>query len=341
MNRQDRSGSMSGLYARDDSKSFFALSSSCAVVLNHGTHPATIIRAQIGPRRCFNAPKSWQLGWFASRSAQFESSDASLSTRLIGQVDYANVNDSTSTVLLKLNTATDTDYYIGFNRGSSHNSETVDGSDKVMIATQAGEGATIAESELVAMLGSGENFVISDFDGTSRDLTVTVTTIDIVSDPGYADVTVHWPPTSVSICFVSFWMLLTFVILKLLYPHASNLLNNLISTSKTPTVSPSKSPTVAETQDRSVLVVRVVATDASTSVSEARLSDSVFSNNADGDGADAASLKTQMSACSFGQLNFVEAADRDGSSVNIRNGEWMDNFMFVSNGPRFLAPCLF
>ena len=74
--------------------------------------------------------------------------------------------------------------------------------------------------------------------------------------------------------------------------------------------------------DRWVLVVRVQhATDASTSATVGRLSDSVFGNNADGNGADPVTLKSQYDACSYGQLNFIEAIDRNGNTgVNIRNG---------------------
>jgi len=75
--------------------------------------------------------------------------------------------------------------------------------------------------------------------------------------------------------------------------------------------------------DRSVLVVRVIAADGQTSASEARLSDSVFGNGADGS-VDPVTLKSQYSACSYGALNFNEVADRDGASINIRNGKLFD-----------------
>ena len=72
---------------------------------------------------------------------------------------------------------------------------------------------------------------------------------------------------------------------------------------------------------RSVLVVRVQhATDASTSASAERLSDSVFGNGADGS-VDPVTLKSQYSACSYNQLTFVEAADRTGNTGTlIQNG---------------------
>lgn len=57
---------------------------------------------------------------------------------------------------------------------------------------------------------------------------------------------------------------------------------------------------------RSVLVVRVVATDGSTGFSEAQLSDSVFGNGADGS-PDPVNLKSQYKACSHNKLDFVES----------------------------------
>ncbi len=66
---------------------------------------------------------------------------------------------------------------------------------------------------------------------------------------------------------------------------------------------------------RTVLVVRVVASDATTTASLDRLSDSVF-----GGVNDTVTLASQYAACSHGQLNFVKAPDRTGISTNIVNG---------------------
>lgn len=67
--------------------------------------------------------------------------------------------------------------------------------------------------------------------------------------------------------------------------------------------------------DKSVLVVRVVATNASTSASEGDLSNSVFGN-----GVDPLNLSSQYSACSHDKLTLNKAADRTGTSTNISNG---------------------
>ena len=75
------------------------------------------------------------------------------------------------------------------------------------------------------------------------------------------------------------------------------------------------------TGTKSILVVRIVASGVGPSPSESALSDSVFGNNADGDGADPVNVKSQYAACSHGKISFVEANDRNGNNgVNIRNG---------------------
>ena len=72
--------------------------------------------------------------------------------------------------------------------------------------------------------------------------------------------------------------------------------------------------------NRRVLIVRVIAAGVTTTSNEAHLSDSVFGNNADGDGADEVNLRSQYAACSKGQLLFSPAGERTGLSTSIRNG---------------------
>ena len=67
--------------------------------------------------------------------------------------------------------------------------------------------------------------------------------------------------------------------------------------------------------NKSLLVVRVIASDASTTASQEELADSVFGN-----AGDAVNLKSQYSDCSHGRLNFVEAENREGANTNISGG---------------------
>jgi hypothetical protein len=66
---------------------------------------------------------------------------------------------------------------------------------------------------------------------------------------------------------------------------------------------------------KTVLVVRVRATDRTTSSSEAQLASDIF-----GDNGDQINLKSQYNDCSFGKLEITKAADRNGATTKIRNG---------------------
>jgi hypothetical protein len=69
----------------------------------------------------------------------------------------------------------------------------------------------------------------------------------------------------------------------------------------------------------SCLVVRVEASDASTTRSEKELSNSIFGN--DQSNPQTINMQSQFKNCSHGKLNFIEADDRNGSfGRNIRNG---------------------
>ena len=71
----------------------------------------------------------------------------------------------------------------------------------------------------------------------------------------------------------------------------------------------------ATTGQKTVLVVRIQATDAVTSLSAVQLADDVF-----GDNGDVNNLRSQYLACSHGKLEFNKAPDRTGVSTSIQNG---------------------
>lgn len=66
---------------------------------------------------------------------------------------------------------------------------------------------------------------------------------------------------------------------------------------------------------KTVLVIRVKATNSVTTASEAQLADDVF-----GDNGDVNNLRTQYLACSYGQLEFQKTQNRNGRTTDIRNG---------------------
>jgi hypothetical protein len=66
---------------------------------------------------------------------------------------------------------------------------------------------------------------------------------------------------------------------------------------------------------KTVLVIRVQASNRATSLSETQLASDVF-----GDNGDVNNLRSQYMACSYNKLELSKAADRNGRSTNIRNG---------------------
>jgi hypothetical protein len=141
-----------------------------------------------GPFRCFNAPNSWQLGWYKDRHAMVTPITSSWTGRIMGLVDY----DSTAgySVILKIATGGLKDYYLNFNRVAGMNSGTGEGGDKVMLTRQ--EGAYPSVTKLVSILGSEDTTLIENFAGSGQPIQIRVNEISLSSSPSYADVTVKF-----------------------------------------------------------------------------------------------------------------------------------------------------
>eukprot|EP00980_Cylindrotheca_fusiformis_P018249 scaffold5930_cov177-Cylindrotheca_fusiformis.AAC.4 len=72
---------------------------------------------------------------------------------------------------------------------------------------------------------------------------------------------------------------------------------------------------LAVTGTKTVLAIRVIASDASASMTESEISDGIF-----GTIDDPANLVTQYKACSFKKLQFKPTNDKKGKTKNIKNG---------------------
>ena len=142
------------------------------------------------PRMCFNAAKSWQLGWYADKSVSVvPPSSSTWSRRLMGIADYDNT--ATNTVIVKIESETELDYYVNFNQKAGINSGTLEGGDQVLITSQAAEGVAFAKSSLLAKLSAGQSYQISDFgDLIGYSLQVVVDEINLTAIPAYADITI-------------------------------------------------------------------------------------------------------------------------------------------------------
>jgi hypothetical protein len=126
---------------------------------------------------CFNAPKSYQSGWYESRDVKLDSylpllADATINSPwtadLVGVADYGNASGE-QVVTVKLDDAT-TPYYIGFNRKTGIQADTKGPADKVEVSTQDANG----QSWLLADLDAGEAYDIADYFGTGTDARIQV-----------------------------------------------------------------------------------------------------------------------------------------------------------------------
>ena len=140
------------------------------------------------PLMCFNAAKSWQLGWYADKAVTVTPFASGFSGRLMGIADYQH--PAGYNVLVKIETGQDTDYYLNFNRKKGINSGTLEGGDKVMITRQGENGTGYSPSKLMAAISSGQYYTINDFAGSGDSVRVSGQEINLSSSPGYADVTI-------------------------------------------------------------------------------------------------------------------------------------------------------
>lgn len=136
------------------------------------------------PVMCFNAAKSWQSRWYSSKSIVVDpSADGCFEGNVYGIADYGNA--ASTVVLVKIDDASDTDFYLAFNRKAGINSGTQTAGDLVTVVIAAGEGNRWSESDLLAKLGSGEGWshIIN-----GKTMHVNVLDINLIANPAYARV---------------------------------------------------------------------------------------------------------------------------------------------------------
>jgi hypothetical protein len=137
-----------------------------------------------GPVMCFNPAKSWQTQWYASKSTVVDPSAGNcFEGKVYGIADYSNA--ASSVVLVKIDDASATDYFVTFNRQSGINSGTVEGGNQVTVVQAGGEGTSYAESSLLAKLSAGGSWS-GTIDG--KTMKVTVLSITTSASPAYATV---------------------------------------------------------------------------------------------------------------------------------------------------------
>jgi hypothetical protein len=135
-----------------------------------------------GPRMCFNAAKSWQLGWYQQRQLIIDSNFPSYTGRIASIID--DPSETGPPMLIKLDTPTGDDYFINFNYKAGFNSGTKEGYNQVLVV-QTEKGTFVTESELKAKLSANSSYKISAF-SPGLDLTVEVISVNI--SQGFAEI---------------------------------------------------------------------------------------------------------------------------------------------------------
>ncbi len=145
-----------------------------------------------GPRMCFNAPKSWQLGWYEDKHVTITNN---WSGNIYGIADYGSSTAVNVILRIPATSASQHDLYISFNRKKGVNSGTRRGANKVLVHSQISTSG-FHPSVLLAELSEG------DFYESNGVFDIYVDFISTSSDPGFAKVTVTdglpspKPPTS-------------------------------------------------------------------------------------------------------------------------------------------------
>ena len=106
--------------------------------------------------------------------------------QIIGIADYKN-NPNHRPVVVKIESGTSNDLFVGFNMASGINRDTADARNQVTITQAGNNGLGYSQSWLKAKLSEGETYTVSKW-RNGIDLTIQVEEINLSSDPAYANV---------------------------------------------------------------------------------------------------------------------------------------------------------
>ena len=142
---------------------------------------------------CFNAAKTWQIGWYDTRKENIDPRKGDWSGTIIGIADFNN-NNGNYPVVVKIETGTGIDQFIAFNRATGVNRHNDEADDEVTIVETSRDGEGAAQSYLKEHLLQGEEYFYPNWDNSGKFLIVKATKISINtagdSAPSYAEVEV-------------------------------------------------------------------------------------------------------------------------------------------------------
>ena len=139
-------------------------------------------------KMCYNAAKSWQIGWYDDRKRVINPKTENVVVKMVGIADYLESETDTLPVVLKLETDTNDDYFIAFNRARGVNSQNDEADNEVSIVQAGANGQYYSLSSLKEHLVEGQQETITNFGGVGKDIIVRVESIDDTSSVWTADV---------------------------------------------------------------------------------------------------------------------------------------------------------
>jgi len=150
------------------------------------------------PKMCYNAPKSWQLGWYSSKSAAVNPLQRAWNGELVGISDYSKIQDrSKAKVILELSDPNHSmKYYVSFNRKADFNSGTQLGRNKILVTNQGESGFSILEAKLG--VNKKNEYTIKNFANSKKNVVIKLNNIDKTSQVWTANITVTSPGIKIS-----------------------------------------------------------------------------------------------------------------------------------------------
>jgi hypothetical protein len=106
---------------------------------------------------------------------------------IVGIADYGNNPDSLP-VVVKLETTTADDIFVGFNRVRGINFASKDAIDQVTVVKQGLDGKGYSSSDMLAILSNGQSHTIRNWQGSGKSMMITVKNIHKDKNPWSAEV---------------------------------------------------------------------------------------------------------------------------------------------------------
>lgn len=122
-----------------------------------------------GPQKCYNAAKSWQLGWYSEQQMFVNPAvDGALTATMVG-VTHTDP-DAGKNIVVRVENG-DTDIYIGYNHATSFNSGTETAqANKVLVYEK--DDIVYTQSYRVASLDVGGEYRLPNYMGSGQDLAI-------------------------------------------------------------------------------------------------------------------------------------------------------------------------